>query len=264
MRIHLLARPRCAAFVTVALLALAGADTPAAAQGVGYTGSVYVARTTYPAATPDRATSVSLFNSVDVTAGPVRLAVSIPWIRRETTFTEGVIDPVTGIAGLEGTSTGFGDPFIRVDVRVLNDRTHDVDVRIAGSVKPALVDPEDGLGTGEVDVAAGGSIAKGIGRSSIFADVLFWKYGDPEGIDFEDSLSYGVGISRLLGSGRWSVMGSLFGFSQGIAGAAPPLQANIAFLLLANRHQSLAFTTGVDLTGDSEGVSFATSWRISR
>lgn len=68
---------------------------------------------------------------------------------------------------------------------------------------------------------------------------------------------------RVLGSGRWSGMVSLAGFSQGIDDASPPVQLNVAALALAGRGQSLAITASVGLNDDS-GFSVGTSWRIAR
>lgn len=228
------------------------------AQGIGYTGSIYVSRTTYPT-TAGRSTSISIFNSVDVTAGAVRASVSVPLVRETTTFTGETVDQSSGSA----TRTGFGDPLIRVDVRALDDRARALQVTIAGSVKPGLVDPDDGFGTGETDVAAGATVFKGMGRTSFFGDVLYWKYGDPEGIDFRDTISYGIGVARAFGGGRWSGMATVSGFQHGIEGAPPPLQLSLAVLALTGDRQSLAVTTGIGLTDGSEGFSIGTSWRIA-
>lgn len=236
--------------------------TLARAQDIGYTGSVYVARGTYPT---DRVTSVYVFNSVDVTGGPLRVSVSVPFMRQRTTFTGATTDPLTGTpAALEETSTGFGDPLIRVDVRLLDDRPRALQIGIAGSVKPAFVDAASGLGTGAADVAAGGSVFKAAGGTSLFADLLFWKYGDPEDVDFQDTLSYSVGLGRVIGSGRWSAMVSLAGFSHGVDGAAAPLQLNIMVLTLAGRRQSVAVTAGIGLNDSSTDFAIGTSWRIAR
>lgn len=240
-----------------------GIVLPAAAQDIGYTGSLFVSRGSYPAL--DEVTSVYVFNTVDVGTGPFRLSVSVPFLRRRTTFTDVAADPLTGTTlPATETSTGLGDPLVRADVRVVDEPARSLQVSLAGSVKPALLSADSGRGTGETDVGVGGSVFKGFGRTSAFADVLFWKYGDPEGVDFEDSVAYSVGVGRILGNGRWSAMLSLAGFTGALEGEDPPLQLNASLLALASQRQSVAFNAGFGLTDSAGGFSIGTSWRIQR
>jgi hypothetical protein len=149
-------------------------------------------------------------------------------------------------------------------VRLFDDASRPLQVAVVGSGKMPVVDVDSRLGTCEMDVAAGGSLFRAMGGTSLFADLLFWKYGDPEGVDFEDTLSYSVGFGRLLGASRWSAMVSLAGFSKGLEGAAAPVQLNAALLTLISRRQSIATSAGFGLNDSSGGFSLGTSWRISR
>jgi hypothetical protein len=262
--------PMCAAPVPVkrrlaaALVAASVLIFPPAssAQTIGYTASTYGSQGTYP---DSRTTSVYVFNSVDVTGGPVRVTFAVPFVHQRFVSTGVVVDPIVGTTGdVEDRSTGFGDPLVRIDANVLNDREHALQIGLAGSVKLPVVDAAGGLGTGKADVGVGGSVFRAVGRTSLFADLLYWKYGDPEGVDFQNSLSYSVGVGRLIGNGRWSAMFALAGFSNGIDGASAPMQLNATVLALANRRQSLAVTAGVGLNDASGDFSIGASWRITR
>jgi hypothetical protein len=239
-----------------------GPATAARAQNLGYTASLFVSRATYPADTGHDA-SVYVFNSVDVAVGRIRASASLPFVRRRLTFPVLTTDPATS-GEMTETATGVGDPLLRADVTVLGDRARGWQLTVAGSVKLPLAAADTGLGTGETDVGFGGSLFSAQGKTSLFADVMFWKYGDPEGVDFEDSLSYSVGFGRVLGTGRWSAMTALTGFSHGIDGYAGPLQLNLTMLALASRRQSVALTAGVGLNEASRGFTVGTSWRITR
>lgn len=234
---------------------------PARGQEVGFTASMHVARGTYATI---ELTSVYLFNNLDVTAGPLHASVSVPLIWQRTSLIDTAIDPsIEAAAPGDYTSVGLGDPLIRADVRLVNDTSRALTIAVVGSVKPSVVDADSGLGTGATDVGGGGSVFKAMGRTSVFADALFWTYGDPEGVDFEDSLSYSVGLGRVLGSGRWSAMVSLAGLSRGVAGVSSPVQLNVAMLRLLGNHQSIAITTSVGLTDGSGDFSIGMSWRIA-
>jgi hypothetical protein len=252
--------PRVATLSTwtaAALALLTGAPSVGYAQTVGYTGSLSFVGGTYPTASVDAA---YIFNSVDVTGGPIRAAVTVPLMRVESTPTA----DLTGTAAPPSTTTGFGDPLVRVDFTVTEDRARGYQFTVAGAAKLPMVDAETGRGTGEADYAFGGSAFAAIGRTSLMADVLFWKYGDPEGVDFEDTLSYSLGVARTIGTGRWSLFSSIGGFSSGFAGSPPPLALNVGLLTLVGGHQSLAITASVGLNDSSGDFSIGTSWRIGR
>lgn len=241
----------------VALVTLTSA-MPGRAQDVGYSVAFSTATATYPG---QHLTGVYIFNSVDLTRGPVRIWVSLPFVRQQSTLE---FDPVTGLpASIDETRSGIGDPLIRVDFRVREGRHDGLQLAVAAAVKPSVVDAAGGLGTGATDYAFGGSVFKGFGRTSVFADVLYWNYGSPDRTAVQHSLAYSLGLGRLLGSGRWSSMVSLSGFSRGINGADPPMQVGLAALVLAGRRQSLAINAGIGLNDSSSDFTFGTSWRTT-
>ena len=227
---------------------------------MGYTASLFFARTSGPDATFD---SISVFNSVDVGRGPLRVTFSVP-IGRYHSVIEDVVDPVDGavLPGSDTTASGFGDPLIRADVRVIDDRARGLSVSIAGSVKPPLVDPEKGLGTGETDYAFGVSLYKASGRTALLADALYWVFGDPDGFEYLDGLSYSTGVARTLSAnGRWSTLVTLSGFTAGYGGLSAPVQLNAGVLTLVGRRHSLAVSAGFGLTESAADFSIGTSWR---
>ena len=238
---------------------LATATAPgAAAQEVGVGVAVSAARATDPG---QRLTGVYVFTSVDAAAGPVRIWVSVPFATQRSTFD--TFDPVTGAPVVEDdTARGVGDPLVRADVRVVDDASNGLQIAASASIKPALADADEGLGTGATDVAFGASVLKTVGRTSILADAQYWMYGDPDGLDLENTLSYSAGIARLLGSGRWSSMISVSGFSTGIDGGRGPVQLNLAALALAGRRQSVSVMVGVGLNSGADDLSFGVGWRV--
>ena len=247
---------------TVLALIVVGGGA-AGAQDLGYTASLFFARTSGPDATFD---SVSVFNSVDAGRGPLRLTFSVPVGRYHSVIEPGV-DPVDGavLPGSDTTASGFGDPLIRADVRVLDDRARGLSVGVAGSIKPPVADPAGGLGTGEMDYAFGVSLYKANGRTALLADALYWVFGDPEGIEYLDGMSYSTGVARTLSaSGRWSTLLTLSGFTAGYGGLSAPVQLNVGVLTLVGRRHSLAVSAGFGLTESAADFSIGTSWRISR
>jgi hypothetical protein len=127
-------RPLVMALTMTAGLAWA---LPVPGQSIGYTASIYGARGTCPAST---ATSAYLFNSVDVTTGPVRVTSAVPFVHQRTLSTDAAVDPLTGgTLDVETRATGFGDPLIRVDLRVLGDRRRALQAGVAVAARGRCV-----------------------------------------------------------------------------------------------------------------------------
>ncbi len=237
---------------------LVAADGTVQAQTVGATVSIFAVRGTYATETTD---GLYLFAGVDAAGGPVRLAVSFPLMRVESNPLAPLPD---GTLLVPYSSTGVGDPLLRGDLRIVNDTKRGLQVSVAGAAKFGLVEATSGRGTGEHDLGAGGSAFAFRGQTSLMADVMFWHYGDPDGVDYEDGLSYSVGAGRLIGTGRWSVLGSVAGFSTGIAGAPPPVSVGVSLLGAFVNGQSMAVSANFGLNESASDFAVGVSWRISQ
>lgn len=237
---------------TSILVVLASLGPAAAgAQTIGYTVGVAGVQGTYPG---ERLDSVYLFQTLDASRGPVRASLSVPWFRLTSTPDGG--EPVR--------QSGLGDPFLRADVRVARRRGGRLQVSLAGAVKPPLVDVDSGRGTGELDVAAGVNVLAAGREASLIADVLYWKYGDPDGVDFRDTVAYSVGAARSFGGGRWSALSTLSGGTARIGDLAPPLSVTLGVLSLVGRRQSVVVSASAGLTDGASDFAIGASWRVSR
>ena len=234
-----------------AALAWAAAPLAASAQTVGYTVGLAGVRGTSPG---ERLDSAYVFHTVDATAGAIRASLTVPWVRVES----------TPDLGAPATLSGLGDPLLRADVRVAASAADGWQLNVAAAVKPPLVDADSGRGTGELDVGAGATAMKVIGRTSLLADLLYWKYGDPDGVAFADTLAYSVGVARRLGGGRWSMLSSLSGSTAPVGDLDPPLAITAAVLAMVGRRQSVVLSATAGLTNGASDLAVGASWRVTR
>jgi hypothetical protein len=107
--------------------------------------------------------------------------------------------------------TGVGDPLVRGDVEILRDTASRPSLRLHAAAKLPLMDPGDGFSTGEWDVGSGISLAKRVGHNAVFADVAYWRFGDPPGLELKDAVAYSAAYGRTMPNGRWSIMASVSG-----------------------------------------------------
>jgi hypothetical protein len=281
---------------TLALAAaLWASSAPATAQQIVYIGSAQVASGDY--IFTERTTSFFIVNGLELTFGPVRVSGTLPAIVQSTPWiTYGVV-PVpsggresaevgnqigrgrgsgsgsgTGATGRTvvvlpieelAYQTGIGDPLVRGDVEIVSDVAARPSVRLHAAAKIPLRDPDSGFSTGEWDVGSGISLAKSAGRNSVFADVSYWRFGDPAGLELQDAVAYSAAYGRTLATGRWSLMASVSGWSTMIEGADPPVEVGLGVTRLvgaANRGVSLFANVG--LTETAPDFSIALGWRV--
>jgi Putative MetA-pathway of phenol degradation len=224
--------------------------TAAQAQTVGFSTAVYGARSSGPAARLD---SLFVFPAIDITAGPMRAALTVPLVRTTSETSDGGVS----------TSSGAGDPLMRLDVRVWEHASRGPRVTVAAAVKPALVDPDTGRGTGQSDAAIGATLVHPMTSGSLMADVMYWRYGDPAGVDFPDAWAYSLGATHTIGL-NWSLLGAVSGFTAALPGEARPMSFTLGLLRMLQRRQSVAVTASLGANDSAGDFSIGASWRIVR
>jgi hypothetical protein len=261
--------------------------TPADGQSLSYSGAFQFATGDY--IFTERTDSVYLISGLDVEAGPVRFAVTLPVIGQSTPWIAYGLVPLPsggtssgevarqvrqGRMGSRSLVTlpvveegvdyevGVGDPVVRGDIEVVREGDRRPSIRLNASAKAPVADPEDGSGTGQWDVGGGLSIAKRIGRNSLLADLGYWRFGDLPDLELSDSVAYSVGYGRILDGGRWAMLASVSGWSSIIDGADPPVQVGVGVSRLFARSRSVAITAGVGVTETAPDFTVSLGWRL--
>lgn len=155
--------------------------------------------------TSNEVQTLSVPNTLRVTAGRVQLSATLPYER-----IEGPANVVSG-GGLLGLPIII-DPTIPPDGRRIREGigdlrfgasygipTHLIDVTLSGEVK--LPTAADDMGTGETDFGVGMEISKTLGGGvTPFASVSYTMPGDPETYALRNSFAFQGGIAAPIGS----------------------------------------------------------------
>lgn len=143
---------------------------------------------------------------------------------------------MTETAGQATTESGVGDVIARGGRELLPGGWP---FSLYGSlaVKLPTADEDKGLGTGKTDVGAFASLSRELEGTRLSLLGGYIKVGDPPGVDLDDVLLYGVGLSRLLGRTRF--YGSLEGRTASVSGADAPREINAGFFHPLNRRHSM-------------------------
>jgi len=265
---------------------------PAAAQQVAVTGVAQFATGQYVFA--ESVDSAFVVVGLDVAAGPVRASVSLPfswqsqpWLvpgahvvipsggQLYATVGRGLKgrgkggahdDPAPVVLPVEdeaGWTSGVGDPMARVDVTVVRATTRRPAVSLAGGFKVPVASVESGLGTGEWDYGAGLSVAQPVAGTLVMADVFYWKLGNMPDLELEDAWAYSVGVGKVIGGGRVSVMGSLLGSTVILEGSTPARSVSLGVAYLAAPGRSLTAGASVGLSETAPDYSIWLGWRLA-
>jgi hypothetical protein len=249
---------RHAAVLAIALGIVLGCARPVLAQ-VGYSGSLYAV--TSRSDTGDRTRAWYFVNSLDVSAGPVRVTVMLPALSQELTWTDQSAVPPTQTI----RSSGVGDPVFRVDVDLTGSRADPgaVRLKVSAAVKPPMRSVESGLGSGRADAAFGAALSGGWGRNTWLVDASYWVLGDRPELPLRNTPAVYVGYGRILDANYlWSFIAAASSSPSVLPGLPTSTQLNLTALRLVTSSAGLAVTVGLGLTDSAPDLSIGASWRV--
>ncbi len=277
-----------------AFAAVAGA-APGQESQLTYSGSLQYASGNYTLSETTR--SFLLFNGLTYEKGRWSFSASIPLIDQDTPFVTYVggtpvpsgrqqeVDPGTsmdgGMSGTSGSGTGrgrtvtvpdpetlnfsesgLGDPVFRGDFTVSEGQASGVRFGVYGAAKAPLADEDSGFGTGEWDYGAGVTLSKRAGSTLLLADLGYWIFGDLQDFELNDPLTYSFALGRSLGGGRYSLLGSISGYTETVDGVDGPVEAGVTVQRLNSSGRSFSVTFSAGLTESAPDYSFSTGWRV--
>lgn len=170
--------------------------------------------------------------------------------------------PVDSVQPPDQMEIQVADPILGFGVELAGPRGGFLGLDLSGSVKAPVRGVDSGVGTGEWDFGVGLSTAAGKAPWMVFADVGWWRYGDPPGLELQDVLSYGAGIGLLMGS-RFSGLLSLSGTTAPLETADPPAEVGAMLSVALGEGRSLTVGASFGLTESSPDASVSVGTRIT-
>lgn len=224
-----------------ALLALAhGASLHG--QDVHYSGSVHY---TGASDASGDAGDWTLLNGITLQADRIRLGVALPLLLRG--------------AGAE-SGPSLADPLLSAAVQLYRGWGPLLSVDVDARVKPPLVAVESGGGTGEWDAGVGIMLAAAAGsRTLLFADLGWWRYGDPPGLEFPDEVTFGIGAGRALRDRLAAMLLLSGGIDTGGEASSSALLALASYRVGAAGSLAAGASVGLD---DDAALSLFVAWRV--
>lgn len=168
---------------------------------------------------------------------------------------------VDSVAAPGDYETQIADPMVTGSVEVYRGDGAVRSLELEGFAKVPVADLDSGVGTGEWDYGAGTAVALAAGRTLVFGDLSYWRYGDLPDLELKDGLSFGAGIGRPIGD-RWSVLASVSGSQEIIEGVDPYAAVTLAGGYLVGSAHSVNVGIGFGLTESAADVSLYMGWNV--
>jgi hypothetical protein len=171
--------------------------------------------------------------------------------------------PADSVEAPGSFETHLGDPLVSASVEILSGPGTLRVIELTASAKPPLASLDSGVGTGEWDAGAGGSVVLGLGRTLFFADLAYWSYGDLPELELQDGLSWGLAAARPLGD-RTNGMLSLWGGNRVIPTADPAITMSAMISRRLGDASSMALGVGRGFTESTPDLSVSISVRTTK
>ena len=176
---------------------------------------------------------------------------------------EAAHEPVT----IEDTAAydeiGAGDPMFGLSVTTVREEDGaPVTLSLRGDLKVPVADADQGFGTGQADVGAGGSVSRQLGDAYIFTDLEYWAFGDMPDLELKNALSYAAGVGHVSGSVGVSAMFS--GYTRILEGTDPPMTVSGGLSVFPGEtgRTGISFTAAAGLTESSPDFSLSAGWTL--
>ncbi len=163
------------------------------------------------------------------------------------------------------THVGLGDPSLRLDLQLVQNGPVGLGVGLSASAKAPVADVDRGFGTGAWDGGLGLSLSAQRGAWMLFGDAMHWWFGDMREVVLHNTVAYTVSVGRVFPETRWSVLGSVSGYtSEVVETVDPPLQLGLGALYRVGPAGSgLSASLSLGLTESAPDVSAGLGWQVS-
>lgn len=182
-------------------------------------------------------------------------------LRRGMLLQQALIDS-TGLAEAPGPYRLFlGDPLVSLRSAVRDTPSQRIGWSL--SAKLPLASPDEGVGTGKLDVGAGLDFSFTSGRSMLLVDLSHWVLGDLPELPLRDVSGAGIGVGRVFGSdARWSGLLNVSASTPVVSGLEPPVSVSVGVGRFLTGGRSLSLSVGAGLTESTAAWTVGLSWRL--
>lgn len=136
-----------------------------------------------------------------------------------------------GSGFLSDKEISIGDLYLNGKYNLTNQHNSIFDLYLNGYIKVPFADESNGLGTGKFDYSLSMGLRKNIESFMFFAELGYLVLGDAQEINYNDPLTYNVGVGTFFTNQNFGLLLSYSGYSKVIDGYAAPAQVSLGIML---------------------------------
>ncbi len=159
------------------------------------------------------------------------VSVALPFIIQNSfVYNQGTISGSAANTAMQGTdnySGGMGDVYLYSEYRILKGNRLLPSLSFTGQLKIPTVKKLTLFSSGAFDYGFGIALRKSMGRFNAFANAGYLLLGDPQGINYINPISFGLGFGRFFKNGMYSASIYYKRYTKIIERLDPPQQVSL-------------------------------------
>lgn len=151
----------------------------------------------------------------------------------------------------------LGDFYLYGSYQLFNEINNPIDLYFTPGIKFPTASSSSGIGTGKFDYSLSANVRRSIESFVLLAEAGFIKFGDPDGIDYKDPFTYGVGLGKFISENGNSVLLYFLSYTTILDNYEPPRQLSLGFNFKLNSTVVLSLIGSKGLSNYSPDFSFS-------
>lgn len=131
-----------------------------------------------------------------------------------------------GNNSMMNTQISLGDFYLYGSYQLLNEYDSSIDLFVNPNIKFPTSSASSGIGTGRFDYSLSINVRRSIESFVLLAEAGFIKLGDPDGIDYKNPFTYGIGLGKFLSENGNSILLYFYSYTKILDNYEPPRQVS--------------------------------------
>ncbi|HOJ07283.1 MAG: hypothetical protein HND40_06840 [Ignavibacteriota bacterium] len=166
-------------------------------------------------------------------------------------------------SSMMNSQISLGDFYIYGSYQFLNEINNPIDLYITPGIKFPTASASTTIGTGKFDYSLSANVRRSIESFVLLAEVGFIKFGDPDGIDYKNPFTYGIGLGKFISENGNSVLLYFLSYTSILDNYEPPRRLSLGFNFKLNYTMVLSLIGSKGLSNYSPDFSLSAGINFS-
>src|SRR5690606_8968765 len=160
-------------------------------------------------------------------------------------------------SSMMNSQISLGDLYLYSSYQLFNEVSNPIDLYFTPGIKFPTASASSGIGTGKFDYSISASMRRSIESFVLLAEAGFIKFGDPDGINYKDPFTYGIGLGKFISENGNSVLLYFLSYTNILDNYESPRQLSLGLNFKLNPETTLSFISSKGLSNYSPDFSLS-------